>query len=628
MEMTCLKSDVPSPEELDIPALKAKYLQERDKRLRREGGEQYVRPTDDFSDNYAHDPFTPVAEREALAEDIDVAILGAGFSGILAGYHLHKQGVSNVRNIDHAGGFGGVWYWNRYPGVQCDNDAYCYLPLLEETGFMPSKKFSDGWEIQQYCQEMAERFDLADKALFHTLVTGIRWDESIKRWHVTTNRGDDIRARFVVMAGGVMNMPKLPGIPGIHDFKGKMFHTSRWEHDYTGGSWTAPELEKLRDKRVAIIGTGATSVQAVPHLAKYAKHLYVLQRTPSNIDERPNPPTNPEWAASLQPGWQQERMANFHRAAQQFFIPGEPDLICDIWTEISRNLAIELGEEGWPALEPLEFMDRREVVDFQVMERLRRRVDSIVEDKDTAEKLKPYFRFMCKRPLSNNDYYPAFNQPNVTLIDVSATQGVERMTEKGFIADGVEHEVDLVIFASGFEVTSDLKRRWGIDTVEGRGGKSIYEHWTNGASTFHGVITDEFPAMFYMGYIQGATNSSTTEQFGRQAEHIAFMIGETKRRGASTVSATKEGVEGYCAHCKENEVDMSGFQNDCTPSYFNNEGDKELKWALFRGYLPGWDAFRDMLGDWRKGDGHPGVKFEDASPDEARATAESLVEER
>ncbi|MFS0848505.1 flavin-containing monooxygenase [Novosphingobium panipatense] len=608
--MTCHKTDVPSPEELDIPALKARYLAERDKRLRREGGEQYVRPTGDLADNYAHDPFTPVADRAPLSEEIDVAILGAGFSGILAGYHLRKQGVTSVRNIDHAGGFGGVWYWNRYPGVQCDNDAYCYLPLLEETGYMPTKKFSDGWEIQAYCQKMAEDFELADKALFHTLVESIVWDERIKRWHLRTNRGDDIRARFVVMAGGVMNMPKLPGIPGIHDFKGKMFHTSRWEHEYTGGSWNNPVLDKLKDKRVAIVGTGATAVQAVPFLGKYAKQLYVLQRTPSNIDERPNPPTDPDWAASLKPGWQQERMANFHRGAQQFFIPGEPDLICDIWTEISRNLNLDLEAEGFPELGIEDLMARREVVDFQVMERLRRRVDSIVEDKGTAEILKPWFRFMCKRPLSNNDYYPTFNRDNVKVIDVSPTQGVERMTEKGFVADGVEYEVDLMIFASGFEVTSDLRRRWGIDTVEGRDGLSIYDHWANGPSTFHGVTTNNFPAMFYMGYIQGATNSSTTEQFGRQAEHLAFMIGETVRRGADTFCATAEGVAGYVAHCRENEVDMSEFQQGCTPSYFNNEGDKELKWALFKGYLPGWDAWRDMLADWRTSPDLPGVAFE------------------
>jgi cyclohexanone monooxygenase len=601
--MSCQHTDTPPREEIDIPALRAKYLQERDKRLTKKGAAQYEHLTSDLAADYEHDPFTPVTPRDPIFEDLDVAILGAGFSGVLAGYHLRKMGVTNFRNIDHAGDFGGVWYWNRYPGLQCDNDAYCYLPLLEETGFMPSKKFSDGYEIYDYFQLIADKYGLREGALFHTMVTGLRWDAGIQRWRVSTNRGDELRARFVVMGGGVMNMPKLPGIPGIHTYKGEMFHTSRWDFGYTGGSWRNPELTKLADKRVAIVGTGATSVQAVPYLAKYAKQLYVLQRTPSNIDQRDNPPTDGEWVSSLKPGWQAERMANFHRAAQEFFAPGEPDLVCDIWTEISRNLAAEMAAEGWPQLSPEEFTARREMVDYQVMDRMRRRVEAIVEDKATAEAMKPWFRFLCKRPLSNNDYYPTFNRPNVKLIDVSATQGVEALTEKGFIADGVEHEVDCMIFASGFEVTSDLERRWAIPVVEGRDGVSIYDHWRDGPQTFHGVITHGFPNMFYTGYIQGATNSTTTEQFGRQCEHIAYIVGETLQRGAEAVEPSKAAMDAYVGHMRENEFDTAGFLGECTPGYFNNDGQAKPKWALFRGYLPGWNNWTKMLADWRgKGD--------------------------
>src|SRR6516165_6746112 len=369
--MSCQHTDTPPKEEIDIPALRAKYLQERDKRLTKKGQTQYEHLTSDLAADYEHDPFTPITPRDGIHEDLEVAILGGGWTGVLAGYHLQKLGVTDFRNIDHAGDFGGVWYWNRYPGLQCDNDAYCYLPLLEETGFMPSKKFSDGFEIYDYFKQIANKFGLYKGALFHTMVTGLRWDNSIHRWRVSTNRGDELRARFVIMAGGVMNMPKLPGIPGIHSYKGEMFHTARWDHGYTGGSWRNPELTKLADKRVAIVGTGATSVQAVPYLSKYAKQLYVLQRTPSNIDERSNPPTDPEWIKTLKPGWQAERMANFHRAAQEFFLPGEPDLVCDIWTEISRNLAAEMAVENWPQLEPAEFQARRDMVDYQVMERMR-----------------------------------------------------------------------------------------------------------------------------------------------------------------------------------------------------------------------------------------------------------------
>ena len=588
-----------TPVNVDIPAMREKYRQERDKRLNSGGQEQYVHVAGELNDFYATDPHKPVQPRAPLSEDIDVAVLGAGFGGILASYHLTNAGVTNFRNIDLAGDFGGVWYWNRYPGIQCDNDAYCYLPLLEETGYMPSKKFTDGAEIQAYCSQMAQKFGFADKALFHTLITSLNWDESIKRWRVGTNRGDEIRARFVVMACGVLNMPKLPGIKGIDTFKGKMFHTSRWDYDYTGGSYQKPELDKLTDKRVAIIGTGATSIQAVPHLAKYAKQLYVLQRTPSSVDERPNPPTDPDWVKTLQPGWQQARKENFHRAAMEFPRPGEPDLICDIWTEISRNMSAQLAAEGWPELTPEQFMARREVVDYQVMERLRERVASIVEDPQTAEALKPYYRAQCKRPLSSNHYYQAFNQPNVKLIDVSDTKGVERITEHGFVANGTEYEVDCIIYASGFEVTSDLERRWGIDQVTGSNGVSIYDHWRNGPKTLHGTMTHGFPNQFFIGYIQGGLNSSVTEQFGQQGHHIAYVISEAIKRGIGAVETTQQAQDDYVRHFEEVEIDTSAFQRECTPSYFTNEGQVKAPWALFRGYGPGWGAFMQLLQDWR-----------------------------
>ena len=411
------------------------------------------------------------------------------------------------------------------PGIQCDNDAYCYLPLLEETGFIPSQKFSDGREIYGYCKLIAEKFGFAEQALFHTHINHLSWDDAGKRWDVKTNRGDHIRARFVIMACGVLNMPKLPNIAGIDDFKGKIFHTARWDYDYTGGSYEKPVLDKLADKRVAIVGTGATAIQAVPYLGDYAQQLYVIQRTPSTVDERPNPKTDPEWAKSLQPGWQQERIANFHHGAQEVYAPGEPDLICDIWTEINRNLAAEFAEQGWPQ-SPEEYVARREVMDFRVMERLRQRVEDMIDDPATAEALKPWYRHLCKRPLSSNIFYPTFNKPNVRLIDVSGSKGLEGLTANGFIANGEEIAVDCMIFASGFEVTSDLDRRWGIDVIAGRDGVSLYDHWRRGPSTLHGTMTDGFPNQFFIGYIQGGLNSSVTEQFGEQGRHSALIIAE------------------------------------------------------------------------------------------------------
>lgn len=592
-----------TPDDIDIPSRREKYRQEREKRLRPDGQKQYFRPTGEVAASYAADPHQPVKPRDPISEDIDVIVLGAGWGGIMAAYHLKQAGITNFRNVDTAGDFGGVWYWNRYPGIQCDNESYCYLPLLEEMGFMPSKKFADGWEIYEYARSIAAKYGFADKALFHTHINSLRWDEKLNRWRVGTNRGDDIRARFVIVACGVLNMPKLPAIPGIHEFKGKIFHTARWDYGYTGGSYRTPVLDKLADKRVAIVGTGATAIQAVPHLGKYAKHLYVVQRTPSSVDERPNPPTNAEWVKSLPPGWQKERQANFHRAAMEFLKPGEADLVCDIWTEITRNLAAELAAEGWPQLTPAQFMARREVVDYRVMERLRSRVEQIVKDKQAAEALKPYYRFLCKRPLSSDDFYPTFNRPNVELIDVSETKGVERLTEKGFVANGKEYAVDCIIFASGFEVTSDLNRRWGIDVVKGRGGKSIYDHWSEGYETLHGTMTHEFPNQFYVGYIQGGLNASVTKQFGQQGYHIAYVISEALKRGAAVVEPIKEAQDEYVRRFHELEIDLSEFQGQCPPGYFNNEGEVKPKWALFRGYGPGWDAFQKLLQDWRdKGD--------------------------
>ena len=431
----------------------------------------------------------------------------------------------------------------------------------------------------------------------------MRWDGELGRWRVETNRGDELRPKFVIMAAGVLNMPKLPAIPGIERFKGKMFHSARWDFGYTGGTSANPVLDKLAGKRVAIVGTGATAIQAVPHLAKYAQQLYVIQRTPSTVDERPNPPTDPEWAHSLRPGWQQERMANFHRAAMEVFLPGEEDLICDIWTEINRHLSAELEAEGWPELSPEAFFAKRDGIDNRVMERLRARCDELVKDKATAEALKPWYNHLCKRPLSSDEFYPAFNLDNVTLIDVSDTLGVEAMTEKGFVAGGREYAIDCMIFASGFEVTSDLDRRWGIPVFEGRNGESIYDHWREGPRTLHGVTTRGFPNMFFIGYIQGGINSSVTEHFGRQGAHAAWIIREALERGTKTVEPSQQGQDDYVRTYYEIRPDITAIQSRCPPGYFNNEGETNPKWALFPGWGHGWDHFEAMLAEWRaKGD--------------------------
>ncbi len=614
--MTAECGPTQTPDDIDIDALQEKYRVEREKRLRPEGSAQYLELDGDFAEFYEVDPYTPMVQRDPIIEDVDVVVLGGGFAGLLAGAYLKKAGVEGIRVIEMAGDFGGVWYWNRFPGIQCDNDAYCYIPMLEELGFMPSKKFADGAEIFQHCRNIGKHFGLYDGALFSTQVRELHWQDSRQRWRISTDRGDDIRARFVVMAQGSYNRPKLPGIPGIKDFQaagGHVFHSARWDYDYTGGTADGG-LDKLADKRVALVGTGATGIQLVPHLGRDARQLFVFQRTPSSVDARSNPPTDPAWAAALQPGWQEERKRNFHNWSPFVGVVfGEPDLVCDFWTELGRNLTARIAASEDPASVSIEqIMTFREEEDFKIMERLRRLVAEIVEDPATAEALKPYYRFMCKRPTSSEHYLATFNRPNVTLVDVSASKGVERLTERGIVADGVEYEVDCVIFASGFEISTEISRRFAIDAIVGRDGVSLFDHWHDAYATLHGMTSRGFPNQFFMGFIQGGVSANTTAMFEQQAKHIAYLVAEAQRRGATTVEPSQEGQDAWVNTVRELSIDNSAFELSCTPGYYNNEGrGGSENNGSFLGdfYSPGFYAFDDLLAEWRANGDFDGLVF-------------------
>ena len=599
MKIDCEPTDIPAIDEIDVAAIMRKYAHERDRRMRPEAQDQYVSPQGRFAQISETDMHMPLIERDSVSEDLDVMVLGGGFSGVLAGYYLREAGVDDFRVVDHAGDFGGCWYWNRYPGVECDNVSYVYLPLLEEMGFMPSKKFSPGHEIREYIQAIARKAGLYDRALMHTRITAMRWDAGIGRWRVSTNRGDDLRPRFIVLSHSPANTPKLPAIPGLDGFRGKIFHSSRWDYEYTGGSQKQPELTRLADKRVAVLGTGASAVQIVPYLADHAQQVFVIQRTPSSVDARDNRDTDPEWVKSLKPGWHQDLLVNFQHALWNGLDRDEPDLICDIWTEINRNIRHEREQAGWPELGIEELLALREEHDHRTMERMRRRVDEIVGDRDTAERLKPYYRFLCKRPCSNDNYYPAFNLPHVELIDVSDTRGLEAFTARGFLHQGLEYEVDCVILASGYEQTSSLRKRWSFDVLEGRDGRSLFDHWEQGYRTLHGMSTHGFPNMAFIGFVQGGVHASTTETFRRQAEHIAWMISTAMARGISTLELSKDGEDSWVAHHRATELDVETFARACTPGYYNSEGGEQFRYFLGDSYGPGPYAFWDKLAQWR-----------------------------
>jgi cyclohexanone monooxygenase len=593
-------------DDIDIAALKAKYRRERDKRWRPDGPQQYVEVKGDFARFQVRDTFAKDAPARApVVEEIDVAIIGAGFGGLLAGAHLRRAGMDSFRIIDLGQDFGGTWYWNRYPGVQCDIEAYCYLPLLDELKYIPKEKYAFGQEIFEHCQRIGRTFDLYGKAHFGTQVTGLRWDPAISRWRVSTNHGDDIRARFVLMATGPFSRPKLPGIPGVGDFKGASFHTSRWDFDYTGGDSTGG-LVKLADKTVAVIGTGATAVQCIPHVGRHAKRLYVFQRTPSSVDLRRNSPTDYAWAKSLQPGWQRARRENLDAMLKG--LPVKEDLVRDGWTEINRKL-IDL-RDGMTPEQIAEFM---EVEDFRKMSQLRARVDELVTREGVNEVLKPWYRYYCKRPTFSDDYLPTFNRENVTLVDVSASRGVERITETSIIANRTEYPVDCIIYASGFEVTSEASRRLGIPVIEGRDGHSLYEHWKDGLKTLHGFMTTGFPNLFFTGYGQVGISANFTSMLDDQTRHITYIIGSVLGRGALTAEPTREAQDAWLETIRKLAVSVGNFWEECTPGYYNNEGGPMRRSdPLGEDYSPGVNAFNALLEAWREQGDLPGLMVGEA----------------
>jgi cyclohexanone monooxygenase len=600
----------PGSLEFDPDALREKYRAERERRLRPDRADQYIEMAGQFSHYADEDPYVdPEFERLPISEDIDIAIVGGGFSGLLAAARLTEQGVTTFRIIEAGGSFGGTWYWNRYPGAQCDTESYCYLPLLEELDYMPKEKYSFVTEIFDHAERIGRHYGLYERTHFQTRVRSIDWDESRQRWHLSTNRGDDLRARFVVMALGTASRAKLPGIPGIEDFGGHSFHTSRWDYGYTGGDTTGG-MTGLADKRVAIIGTGATAIQCVPRTAEYAQHLYVFQRTPSTVDWRGNKPTDPDWWASLEPGWQRERRENF--GAQASGQEVQVDLIDDGWTDIFRNVVT--APKGVNRPRTREERNRVvELADFRKMEVLRRRVADTVSDPVTAETLKPYYRVMCKRPTFNDEFLECFNRDNVTLVDVSASRGVERITPAGVVAGGQEYAVDCIIYASGFEISADFRRRLAVE-INGRGGLSLFDHWGDGLQTLHGFSTRGFPNWFYIGVSQNAFSVNMTSMFDDQARHIAYVIAQTIGRGATTVEPTQQAQDEWVALINGFYVGGVSFLEACTPGYYNNEGSPRAGSAFFGAYTPGINAFNRLLEEWRDQGDMVGLELKGAAP--------------
>ncbi len=586
----------------DPEALRRKYREERDKRLRAEGNQQYIEIKDQFG-HYLEDPYVAPVERAPKSDVVDVLVIGGGFAALLMGARLREAGINDIRMVEKGGDFGGTWYWNRYPGAACDTEAYIYLPLLEETGYIPTEKYARAPEILAHSRRIAEHFDLYRDALFQTQITELRWDDDSARWLVRTDRGDHFHARFVCMANGPLNRPKLPGVPGIESYQGHSFHTSRWDYAYTGGN-SYGNLEGLRDKRVGVIGTGATAVQCVPHLGATARELYVFQRTPSSIDVRANRPTDPEWAKSLQPGWQRHRMENFSTLTGGGF--AEEDLVQDGWTEIIGKLLRGRAAGTGPADESI--VESLERVDFEKMEQIRARAEALVNDPNTAEALKPYYRQFCKRPCFHDEYLQSFNRANVTLVDTDG-QGIERITERGIVAGGVEYPLDCIIYASGFEVGTPLEQRAGYE-VYGRDGVALSAKWQGGVSTLFGMQSNGFPNCFIVGLSQVGVSANIPHVLDVQSRHISYILKHVFEHQVRRIDVTVDAEAEWVQKVMDASVASLGFLESCTPGYYNNEGKPDGDLNRRNGtYAPGIMAFAKVLDEWQADGTLSGIDF-------------------
>ena len=543
----------------------------------RRGAADYMAMEGEFSkylaDVYSAEP----VPRDALIDECEILVIGAGFAGLLLWHKLREAGFSDVRFCEKGGDVGGTWYWNRYPGIACDVEAYSYLPLLEEMGYVPSMKFASGFEILEYCQQMAERFGFYEHCLFHTTVERSEWDEASARWTVFTDRGDAMRARYVVLANGILTSPKLARIDGMETFAGDVFHTSRWDYNVD-----------LAGKRVGIIGTGATAVQVIPELAKIVGELYVFQRTPSTIDVRDQRATTPEEIAAwaTEPGWARARRERFSRiSAGRTAIKANDDYLA------GRVADFKERKEHETRLSPAEMIEKQLETNFRIMEQVRARVDAIVHDPVTAEALKPYYPYGCKRPTFHDEYLPTFNKPHVHLVDV-APHGVRTINERGVVHDGVEYPLDVLVYATGFQWMATST----FNMITGRGGRTLSEKWASeGTRTFLGIHTNGFPNLFVVTGPQGGGGSfNFTDAIDAHADYIVWMLTTMNERGVDVVDVDKGAEEAYAEHCRVADISTAPLR-DCI-SYYNGHGDAEPGSLAYYGGRA-WHTYRRQAQD-------------------------------
>ncbi|GAM89589.1 hypothetical protein ANO11243_076280 [Dothideomycetidae sp. 11243] len=627
-----------------------RYGEERAKRLREDGYSQFVDIS--LSDKFAHfqedlwvDP-TAVKDIDTMFPNrqCKLLVVGAGLGGLMYAVHMVQAGFKpeDIRIIDTAGGFGGTWYHNRYPGLMCDIESYCYLPLLEETGYMPKHRYSYGHEIREYAEHIARHYKVNDSAVFSTKAEKLTWDETAGEWQVelVQKRKDHkpktltVRSQFVATSNGILHWPKLPGVPGILEFGGDIFHSSRWDYSITGGSQDDPLLVKLQDKRVAIVGTGASAVQIVPQLARWSKHLYVVQRTPSAVDHRDQRETDADWfheKVAGSPGWQRQRMRNFNQHLGTGDLP-KVNLVDDSMTTAPTMVAVAGNPLGPETPDQLpDYMKLLYNLDHPRQNRIRARTDEIVKDHDTADKLKAWYPTWCKRPTFHDDYLPTFNRDNVTLIDTKG-KSLDCIDRDSIVVGDKSYAVDVIILATGYrEPFGGTAAEKANMTIVGRDGVSMTEAWAReGPSTLHGLMDCNFPNLFLAGPWQGGLSPNYLSNVEALAVHAAYVWKEGNRRVNGrqfVVAPSKAAAKDWGDQVAKRAIGLGAIRG-CTPGYFNLEGMVDHippeAWAqVARSGMwgHGIESWLEILGNWRSEGSMAGMEVRVSEPQSGSSQA-------
>ncbi|KAJ5822609.1 hypothetical protein N7447_004949 [Penicillium robsamsonii] len=605
-----------------------RYDAERKKRLRPDGPTQYVGLTDEVTNNLHSNENIAIDNNLLQQNKVRMVIVGAGFGGLLFAVRLLQSGflrATEILFVDTAGSFGGTWWWNKYPGLACDVESYTYMPLLEETNYMPSQKYVSGSELREHANRIADQWHLSERGLFQTKVNHLVWNDRDRRWtiHITPHcqSPTTIRSDFVILATGLLSSPKLPKLDDLANYKGKVFHTSRWDYDYTGGSPSSPTMHGLQDKTVGFVGTGASAIQAIPHLAQWAKKLVVFQRTPSAVDWRHNHSTDRAWWAKMVQaagsGWQRERMENFNAFLSNESPLPDVDLVDDGWTKM-QSFSVLIGSPS--GLDP-DHLTRMRELDLHRQEAIRHRVKTAVTDQATVWALKPWYPGWCKRPCFSDKFLTAFNQSNVSLVDTNG-KGIRNITNRGILVNCQEYDLDAIIFGTGYSLggSADL----GDLIVTGRDNQMLQEKRQKGLASLHGVMTNGFPNLFFSGPYQAGATANQVYVLDQLAVHVAHIISESGKvisEKNPNVTVLKFTIEPSCHAEGEwtSKVLMRaralGGVLHCTPSYFNREGlqfeDHEaVQAAQFSIWGEGIKSYVKEIEDWRQTGGLAGLDIQ------------------